>query len=282
MRGIQCLSLLCAVYAGGNLQGSLLGPLTDTHLHITNFSLFQYPWGTQVMQCPCAPPCICDWTISDYNTATSVAPAQKLVFVEVAVAPQFWLAEAQWVQSLIDGGASQIGGIMAQRPPGFGIPNSSIATLDVALASLGKVKDIRGVRAGAIDWANFTAVDAVTPHFQLLQTHGMSTADLIMGVTEGVAKGVARLAGALPGLSFVIDHHGSPPVLGNATAVADWEAGMKILGGVRNVFVKWGGLLQYFYKSGAVPTLEQVSPWANFVLDNFKGKAVFERNWFFW
>jgi hypothetical protein len=71
-------------------------------------------------------------------------------------------------------------------------------------------------------------------------------------------------------------------VLGNASAIADWQAGMAALGALPNVYVKWGGLAQYYKSTGAVPTLAQVAPFANFALDHFPGRAVFERNWFFW
>ena len=261
-----------------------LGPLTDVHLHITNMTLFSYPWMTQVMQCPCAPPCACEWTLSDYARATASAPARKLVFVEVAVAPQFWLAEAQWVQSLIDAGGagSAIGGIIAQRPPGFGVPGADAAALARDLGALGALRSARGVRAGPLDWANASAVAAVVPHFALLREHGMTTADIIVGVTAGTAAGIAAVAAALPTLALVLDHHGSPPVLGNASAIADWQAGMRALGALPNVYVKFGGLMQYYKSTGAVPVLAQVEPFASVALDSFQGRAVFERNWFFW
>ena len=274
------LSLFLAALAAAH---AALGPLVDTHLHITNFSLIQYPWATQTMQCPCAPPCACDWTLSDYAAATASAPASRMVFVEVGAAPAFWLVEATWVQGLIASGAApQIGAIMAQRPPGFGVPGASSSAVGAALASLGALSHVRGVRAGAVDWANLTAVDAVTPHFRLLLQHGMGTADIITSVTAASAAGLARLAAAVPTLALVLDHHGSPPCLGNASAVADWQAGMAALGRLPNVYVKFGGLIQYYHSTQAVPTLQQLAPFANWALDHFRGRAVFERNWFFW
>jgi predicted TIM-barrel fold metal-dependent hydrolase len=279
MRAALGLLALCAAGAS-----AALGRLIDTHLHITNMTLFSYPWMTQVMQCPCAPPCACDWSLADYAAATAAAPASKLVFVEVAAAPQFWLAEAQWVQSLIDAGGAgaAIGAIIAQRPPGFGVPGADAGALARDLAALAALRSARGVRAGALDWANATAVAAVLPHYELLRASGLRTADVITSVTAAAAAGIAALARAQPGLALVLDHAGSPPVLGNASAIADWRAGMAALGALPNVYVKWGGLAQYFKAAGAVPTLAQVAPFAGFALDAFPGRAVFERNWFFW
>ena len=277
------LRALCLASAAAAASAAL-GPLTDVHLHITNMSLFTYPWMTQIMKCPCAPPCACDWSLAEYAAATAAAPASSLVFVEVAAAPQFWLAEAQWVQSLIDGGGAgaAIGAIIAQRPPGFGVPGADAAAVARDLGALAALRSARGVRAGALDWANNSAVAAVLPHFALLRRSGLGTADVITSVTAAAAAGIAALARALPDLALVLDHHGSPPVLGNASAIADWQAGMAALGALPNVYVKWGGLAQYYKSTGAVPTLAQVAPFANFVLDSFPGRAVFERNWFFW
>ena len=281
LAGMRFLLLLLPLASG------LLGNVTDTHLHVTNMSLFSYPWATLNQKCPCAVPCICDWHLTDYRAATTAAPADRLVFVEVGLGPADWLREAQWVQGIIDGGASPnpaqaIRAIMAQRPPGFGVPGSSGPDLQRNLSSLAALRLAHGVRAGAIDFANASAVEAVLFHFALLLQNNLRAVDFNVPVTPSVAVGIARIARALPALNLVLDHHGGPPVGGNASQFDEWESAMRELGALPNVYVKFGGLLQYYKSAQKIPTLEQVMPFATAVLDSFPGKAVFERNWFFW
>lgn len=62
----------------------------------------------------------------------------------------------------------------------------------------------------------------------------------------GVAAWVSRLVQAVPPETvFVVDHFGSPPVLGNESAVAAWRAALSTLAAASpNVVIKAGGLLQ--------------------------------------
>ena len=258
-----------------------LGAVTDVHLHLSNFSLFTYTWANaSAGACPCAPPCACDWTLADYAAANLNAPASKLVFVEVAVAPAQWLLEAQWVEGLIAGGgaAAAIGAIVAQRPPGFGVVGADFAQLQSDVASLAALPHVVGVRAGAIDYTNASAVAALAPHFALLAAHRFSM-DVVQPVTAAVAAGLAGVAAAQPGLTIVLDHLGGAPVLANASAIADWAQGMATLGALPNVFVKVGGLFQHYKDAQAIPSVATVQPFVAAGLAAFPGRAAFERNW---
>ena len=49
-----------------------------------------------------------------------------------------------------------------------------------------------------------------------------------------------------------------------------------------NVFVKVGGLLQYYKRLGTLPTAQQQAPFVRAALDAFGfHRAMFETNWFF-
>lgn len=90
------------------------------------------------------------------------------------------------------------------------------------------------------------------------------------------------LAASAPGCTFVLDHVGSPPVLGPAAQLAAWRADIALLGGLPNVYVKVGGLYQYFQARHVLPTLEELTPLVAHCLASFGySRALFEGNWFF-
>lgn len=252
--------------------------ILDTHLHISNTALFTYPWANASLgvPCPAAPPALCNWTLTDYAAATTGLPASKVVFIEVAVEPSQWLDEAKWVQGLSTSGAAVIGGIVAQPPPGWGVPGSDpSAGLDaIAALPLG-----RGVRGSAVNFSNPVTLPTVIEHTRLLAARRLSL-DIITPVgAPGAADGIIALARAVPEATFILDHVGSPNVTEDLNA---WRFAMDRLGAQPNIFVKVGGIFQFFKSTEVVPTLEQVAPIAAHAIRAFGyQRCVFERNWFF-
>jgi len=254
----------------------------DTHVHITNTSLLSYPWANASLgvPCPAAPPALCNWTLVDYGAATVSRPATKVVFVEVAVAAAEWLAEATWVQSLAAAPAgAALGAIVAQPPPGFGVPGADAAKVAAGLDALAALPLARGVRGSAINFADPAALPTAIAHTRLLAARRLSL-DVITAVqAPGAAAGILALARAVPEATLVLDHVGSPDV---AADLAPWAAAMAALGAQPNIFVKVGGIFQYFKSTQAVPTLAQVAPIATAAIRAFGfGRAAHECNWFF-
>jgi predicted TIM-barrel fold metal-dependent hydrolase len=251
-------------------------------------SLLQYLWANaSAGVCPCAPPCACDWAPADWAAATSGAalgaPA-KFVFVEVDVNSTQWLEEAAWVQSVADGpGGGAIGGIVAAQPPGFGRAGVSPGAIDAALAALLDAAPLaRGIRASGVNYSDPAALAALLPHAAVLAARGLSL-DVNTGVAApGAGAGVAALAAAVPDGVFVLDHAGSPPVLGTPAEAAAWQAGLAAAASSPNVVVKLGGILQGFKAGGALPAPAAVAPWVAATLSTFGfNRTLFEGNWFF-
>ena len=66
-------------------------PIVDTHQHLWNLSRFRLPWlkpGGELTR---------DFTMADYEKATEGLGIAKAIYMEVAVAPEQKLAEAQHV-----------------------------------------------------------------------------------------------------------------------------------------------------------------------------------------
>jgi len=246
-------------------------------VHISDTSRFDYLWANaSAGACPCAPPCLCNWTVADYAAATASFPTSKFVFVEVDVNKTQWLLEARWVQALADAGAP-VGGIVAQPPPGFGVPGVEPATLEPAFRLLASLPLARGIRGAGVNWTDPASLAAVTSHGRILQRFRLSL-DVITAVgAPGVAAGVVQVASALPGVRFVLDHVGGPPVLGSAAQVQAWAQGMALVGALPNLYVKVGGVFQDYKASGVLPTLAQVTPFVTGAIGAFGfDRSLFE------
>jgi predicted TIM-barrel fold metal-dependent hydrolase len=258
----------------------------DGHVHISNLS-FSYPWSSPCPNtpCPAAPPCICEWTVDGYYANSTRLPSDKFVFVEVAVSASFWLAEAQWVQGIADSGDKRVGGIIAQPPPGFGVPGADIVALGAALDKLASLPLARGVRISSVDFTNASLVPVVSQHVGLLAARGLTSVDVILplGALALAVDHLAAIAASQPSVTFILDHIGSPPyLLANASLLPGWQAAMTQLGKVVNFVCKVGGVLQGFKSTGIVPGVDVVRPFVEHALMSFGyEKSLYEGNWFF-
>ena len=255
-------------------------------MHISNTALLTYPWANASLgvPCPAAPPALCNWTLADHAAATAAQPSSKVVFVEVAVAPAEWLVEAKWVQGLADaGGAGAVlGAIVAQPPPGFGLPGADLPALAAALDELAALPLARGVRGSALNFSDAAALPTAIAHTRLLAARRLSL-DVITNVgAPGAADGILALARALPEATLILDHVGEAPVLGPPAGMDDWRAAMQRLGAQPNIYCKLGGIFQFYKSTQTLPTLEQVRPLVETTVRAFGyERAVYEANWFF-
>ena len=149
--------------------------VVDGHVHLTNTTLLDYLWGNaSAGVCPCAPPCLCSWTIPQWRAASSSLAPSRLVFVEVDVNHTQWLAEATWVQGLATSpGGSVIGAIVAQPPPGFGTAAVPDREMAAELGKFAALPLVHGVRP-SISWAelNETTYAPLLAHTRLLAVGG--------------------------------------------------------------------------------------------------------------
>jgi L-fuconolactonase len=258
----------------------------DGHVHLTNLSLLQYPWANaSAGTCPCAPPCLCEWTVAQFTDASSHYPPTKFVFVEVAANSSQWFVEAQWVTQVVANSTPLLGGVVSAMPPGFGVPGvppTEISRLLSKLTALGPL--VKGFRASAVNYSDPVQMQTVLSHAQLLPAHNLSM-DINTPLTgPGVVDGLVNLTRSVPDAIFVLDHIGNPPVLGTPEEQATWSSAITALavGAGPNLFVKVGGFMQGFKSGGVLPTLEQVRPWVQKAVDAFGWSRVFwEGNWFF-
>jgi predicted TIM-barrel fold metal-dependent hydrolase len=274
--------LLLSSIASANL--TLPANIIDTHVHLSNIT-FSYPWANLScgFSCPAAPPCLCEWDYNTYMKASVSLPTTKFVFVEVDVIPSLWLTEAQWVQTLSDDGVP-VGAIIAQPPPGFGIPGTDPVTLQVAAQRLMLLSKSRGVRIANVNFSDDSIIDTVISHTTILFQAGLKSFDIIAGgFPLYLGQGnIIKLARALPLSNFIIDHIGNPPYLLDKSHADLWAEAMATIGAEPNIYCKVGGLLQGFKSTKKVPSVDDLRPWIVHSFNSFGfNRSLYEGNWFF-
>ncbi|MEU0217340.1 amidohydrolase family protein [Streptomyces sp. NPDC006265] len=85
-----------------------------------------------------------------------------------------------------------------------------------------------------------------------------------------------RAAAALPGLTFVLDHLGKPPIA--AGALEPWASGLRALAALPNTVAKLSGLVTE--ADPANWTVEDLRPYADVALDAFgPGRLMYGSDW---
>jgi len=263
---------------------TLPSTIIDTHVHLSNLS-FSYPWANSTcgFACPAAPPCLCEWDFASYKEASVSLPTTKFVFVEVDVIPSLWLTEAQWVQSLAESGVP-VAAIIAQPPPGFGVPGTNTTSLQIAAAQLAALPLARGVRIANVNFSDDSIISTVISHTMILFNAGLKSFDIIAGgFPLALGQGnLIKLARALPSCNFILDHIGNPPYLLDKSHADEWAQAMSAIGAEPNIYCKVGGLLQGFKSTKRVPSVDDLRPWIVHSINSFGfARSLYEGNWFF-
>ncbi|MGA5200778.1 amidohydrolase family protein [Streptomyces variegatus] len=86
----------------------------------------------------------------------------------------------------------------------------------------------------------------------------------------------ARAAASLPGLTFVLDHLGKPPIASGL--LEPWASGLRALAALPNTVAKLSGLVTE--ADLASWTVEDLRPWADVALDAFgPGRLMYGSDW---
>ena len=201
------------------------GGIVDAHVHYWDPALFPYGWlaGLPALNRPFLP--------EDYALASSSCGVSKMVFVESACDPAHSLAEVDWVSSLALR-EPKLRAIVAHAPLELG---SDVAA---HLSRLAERPLVRGVRR---DLQREEEGYCLQPGFveavRMLGDHGF-TMDLC--IRQEHLAAVAELASMVPGVPFILDHFGKPPV--KQGEVEPWRSRLANLALLPNVSCKVSGL----------------------------------------
>lgn len=256
------------------VEASTALPIIDTHQHLWDLSKFQPPWlkGAPAILSK-------SYVTQDYLEATAGLNIVKAVYMEVDVAPEQHVEEAEHVIAL---SKSQdhptVGAVISGRPN-----SASFKPYITRFKDSPYIKGVRQVLHAPSAAQGLCLEKQFVASMQLLGELGMSF-DLCMRPTE-LADG-AKLAGLCPDTRFVVDHCGNAdpkaflPSSGEEPShtVDQWKRDLAKLAGRPNVICKISGIVasapQGEWKS------DILAPPINFCLDEFgSDRVVFGGDW---
>lgn len=208
-------------------------PIIDTHQHLWDLTKFTLPWHAVED----VPPLKRSFVMSDYLEATKGLNVVKTVYMEVDVAENQQVAEADYVTDLCQRGDNPMkAAVVSGRPgtPGF----------EAYARKLAQNKFIKGIRQ-VLHVPSTPKGFCLQPKFvesiQLLGELGLSF-DLCMRSGE-IIDGV-KLVDQCPKTRFIIDHCGNMSVTStDAAARATWLDGMKQMAARKNTVCKISGIV---------------------------------------
>jgi L-fuconolactonase len=171
-------------------------PIIDSHLHIWDVDLLEYPWLKDV------PAINRTFSISEYREQTADYPITKMIFVQCECLPEQALAEIAFVsaQAAIDPGIS---GIVAYAPLEKG---DAVAEL---LEQYQQNPLVKGVRRMYDDQPDLCIAKDFVTAVKMLPKYGL-TMDL--SVKPASIPQTLELIKSCPDTQFILDHLGKPDI----------------------------------------------------------------------
>ncbi|MDQ0642934.1 amidohydrolase family protein [Microbacterium murale] len=232
----------------------------DSHLHLWDPSLLDYPW--------LAGPLLARFAADEIVDAVGAGDGERgFVFVQADCVEEQYLDEIDWVASL----AEQLGvrGIVAGARLDRG--DATVAYLDAATGSLDTegertlVVGVRHLLQGEPE--GFAGRSAFRAGAEALVERDLAFDACVRGTAQ--LRDVGALAAALPELRIVLDHLGKPAV-GTAEAplppTSDWTDAIAEIAAHPQVFCKLSGLPA---EAGGSWSAEQLEPFFDVALNAF-------------
>lgn len=248
--------------------------IIDTHQHLWDLSSQNLPWlggAPKVLNR--------SYTTEDYQAATRGFNV-KAVYMEVDVAPEQHVKEAEAIVSLIKSGSSStvaavVGGSVAS--PNF---QEYLARFN----GNPLVKGVRQVLHGETTPAGYSLQESFVTGVRLLGAHGMSF-DLCMRPVD--LMDAAKLVSKCPDTRFVLDHCGNPDLRSFRPSrtgeekpkhtADDWKRSVEAIAKNKNVIGKISGVMASLPRGGDASDL---APAVNHCLDAFgPDRVVFGGDW---
>jgi predicted TIM-barrel fold metal-dependent hydrolase len=249
-------------------QESLMDlPVIDTHQHLWDLDRFRLPW----LQTEDVPALRRSFVMSDYLQATRGLNVVKTVYMEVDVAPEQQLAEAEYVFDLCARDDNPLAGaVISGRPaaPDF-------AAYIRPLARHSYLKGVRQVLHVPSTPPGYCLQPKFVHGIQLLGDLGLRF-DLCM--RPGELYDAVKLVEQCPRTQFIVDHCGNMSVSSrDAELRKKWQGAMQALAALPNTVCKISGIVVT-----APPkwTPADLAPNIQFTLDTFGAdRVLFAGDW---
>ncbi len=202
--------------------------IVDTHVHLWNPSLFPMPWLTEIAMLNRP------FGLAEYNAQTTDLPISGMVYVEVDVAPQFALLEAEYITALATR-EPRLQGIVVTAPVQYG---EQVRVYLDAIQRLGPL--IKGVRRNLQGEAalDYCLQAPFIQGVQLLADYGYS---FDICIRHEQLPAVTELVRCCPDVTFILDHCGKPNI--REQMLDPWRIDLERFAMLPNVCCKLSGLI---------------------------------------
>ncbi|MHC4742588.1 MAG: amidohydrolase family protein [Planctomycetota bacterium] len=253
------------------VEGTSFPPIIDTHQHLWDLSRFRLPWlkpGGELTR---------NYTLADYEKATEGLGIAKAIYMEVAVAPEQKLAEAEYIAKVCADNSNKtcaavIGGLVLED--GF----------EEYISRFKGSPYIKGVRHGLYSSKKLED-DRLIQNLRLLGRLKMSF-DLL--VPPRLIALAAKIVERCDETRFILDHCGNAdPLAFDSTldwgrkpehGADEWKRSIEILAGRENVICKISGIIARLPKGRA--TAEVLTPIVAHCLESFgPDRVIFASDW---
>jgi predicted TIM-barrel fold metal-dependent hydrolase len=264
--GITSLAATAHTGSASALEGekrTTMLPIVDTHQHLWDLKKFRLPWIKQ------GSPLARSYLMEDYLKATQGLNVVKAVYMEVDVAPDQQVDEAEYILDICKQGKSPtVAAVISGRPAADGFRNYMARFKDSA-----QIKGVRQVLHNEDVPAGYCLDPKFIKGIQLLGEMGKSY-DLCL--RPGELLDGAKLIDACPDTRFILDHCGNGNV--QARDRTAWARGMEAIAKRKNVVCKVSGIVV-----SAQPgrwTADDLAPIVNHTLDVFgPDRVMFGGDW---
>jgi L-fuconolactonase len=200
-------------------------PLIDSHLHLWDIELLDYPWLKDV------PKINKSFSIVDYQDETKSLNIEKMVFVQCECLPEQSIAEIRFVeqQALKD---PRIRGMVVYAPLEKG------SEILPALALFKQNQLIKGVRRMYDDTPEICTDPDFLTAVRLLPEYGLC---MDLSIKPSSAARTLLMIQSCPDTQFVLDHMGKPDIKNDG--FSQFKQDMDAFASLPNVVVKISGLI---------------------------------------
>lgn len=216
----------------------------DAHVHLWKLDHLSYPWLTPPFSDDgpngSVEPIARDYLPEDYAKDAAGYNVAKIVHIDAGAAPTDAINETRWLQGLADTGRGYPQAIVA-----FAALNDP--DVEHLLAQHVLSPNVRGIRH-IINWhpdpnrtytpKNLLDDDAFARGYALLARYRLS---FDLQIYPNQMTQAYRLAAANPDVPVILNHTGMP-VDRDASGIAAWKSGMKLLATLPHVATKISGL----------------------------------------
>lgn len=264
--------------AGLSLTGNLLAgdqkvdqaqlPVCDTHLHLWDLAKFKLPWlsGDAVQKINRS------FVMADYLKAAAAQNVTKAVYMEVNVAAENQVGEAEYVIELCERGDNPMRGAVIGGSP-------QNADFKAYAERFAKNKFIKGVRTVLHDDDRPQGMCLQKQFVDNIKRLGDLGLCFDLCMRPGELLDAAKLVDQCPQTKFVLDHCGNLSVQNKDAALrAQWEKGVRELAARPNVVCKISGIIvtadREHWKAA------DLAPNTNFCMDTFgSDRVMFAGDW---